>query len=161
MKTHIIIPAGTGVTRGVMVGTSAFLPSHQCLSAGLILTWGLNFRPLACGIFWSLSSGVFAGYSGFLPSFTGWSFKNKTEIKWMQLNTIKLRSWAIHSYHVALDMLHVMSAQCVAHDLHTIAPWPLERTCWRQFAALWGDCKRSWIVPFSAIFIIFIIITYS
>ena len=28
------------------------------------------------------------------------------------------------------------SAQCVelAGDLHTIAPWSLERTCWRQFA---------------------------
>ena len=25
-------------------------------------------------------------------------------------------------------------ARCVARDLHTIAPGPLERTCWRQFA---------------------------
>ena len=25
-------------------------------------------------------------------------------------------------------MLHVISARCVARDLHTIAPWPLERT---------------------------------
>ena len=38
--------------------------------------------------------------------------------------------------------LHVMSARCVARDLHTVAPGPLERTCWRQFAALWGDCKK-------------------
>ena len=32
--------------------------------------------------------------------------------------------------------LHVISARCVARDLHTIAPRPLERACWRQFAAL-------------------------
>ena len=40
-------------------------------------------------------------------------------------------------------MLHVMSTWCVACDLHTIAPWPLEQTCWRQFAAQWGDCKKK------------------
>ena len=39
-------------------------------------------------------------------------------------------------------MLHVMSARCVACFLHTIMPWPLERTCWRQFAARWGDCRN-------------------
>ena len=27
-------------------------------------------------------------------------------------------------------MLHVISAWCVARDLHTIEPGPLERTCW-------------------------------
>ena len=31
-------------------------------------------------------------------------------------------------------MLHMISAQCVACDLHTIAPRPLEHTCWRRFA---------------------------
>ena len=51
-------------------------------------------------------------------------------------------------------MLHVISAQCVAHDLHSIAPGPLERACWRQFAALWGDCKKSRIAPLNAIIII-------
>ena len=50
--------------------------------------------------------------------------------------------------------LHVISARCVARDLHTIAPGPLERTCWRQFAALWGDCKKSRIAPLNAIIII-------
>ena len=54
--------------------------------------------------------------------------------------------------------LHVISVRCVARDLHTIAPGPLERTCWRQFAALWGDCKKSRIVPLNAIIIIIIII---
>ena len=29
-------------------------------------------------------------------------------------------------------MLHIISARCVARDLHTIAPGPLERTCWRR-----------------------------
>ena len=53
-------------------------------------------------------------------------------------------------------MLHVMGAQCVARDLHTIAPGPLERTCWRQFAAQWGDCKKSRIAPLNAIIIIII-----
>ena len=51
-----------------------------------------------------------------------------------------------------------MGARCVAHDLHAIAPWPLERMCWRRFAALWGDCKKSRIVPLNAIIIIIIII---
>ena len=36
----------------------------------------------------------------------------------------------------------------VAHDLHTIAPGPLECACWRQFVAQWGDCKKSWIAPY-------------
>ena len=39
-------------------------------------------------------------------------------------------------------MLHVTSTQCVALDLHTILPWPLECTCWRQFVAQRGDCKN-------------------
>ena len=30
---------------------------------------------------------------------------------------------------------HVISALCVAWDLHMIAPGPLERSCWRQLAA--------------------------
>ena len=33
------------------------------------------------------------------------------------------------------NRLHVISARCVARDLHTIALWPLERTSRRQFAA--------------------------
>ena len=54
-------------------------------------------------------------------------------------------------------MLHVKSARCVARDLHKIAPGPLERACWRQFAALRGDCKKSRIAPLNAIIIIIII----
>ena len=55
--------------------------------------------------------------------------------------------------------LHVISARCFARDLHTIAPGPLERTCWKQFTVLWGDCRKSWLAPLNAIIIIIIIIT--
>ena len=52
--------------------------------------------------------------------------------------------------------LHVKSAWCVALDLHTIAPRPLEHTCWRQLAVLWEDCKKSQITPLNVIIIIII-----
>ena len=42
-------------------------------------------------------------------------------------------------YH---EMLHVINVQCVEHDLHTIGPGSLERTCRRWFAAQSGDCKK-------------------
>ena len=51
-------------------------------------------------------------------------------------------------------MLHVVSAQCVALDLHMIAPGPLECMCWRQFLVQWGVCKKSQIVPLNIIIII-------
>ena len=51
-------------------------------------------------------------------------------------------------------MLHMISARCVARDSHSIVPGPLERACWRQFVALWGDCKKSRIAPLNAIIII-------
>ena len=54
-------------------------------------------------------------------------------------------------------MLHVISARCVACDLHMIAPGPLERTCWRRFTAQWGDCKKSPIAPLNVIIIIVIV----
>ena len=63
----------------------------------------------------------------------------------------------ITSYHVTHDMLHVISALCAARDLHTIEPGPLERTCWRQFAARLGDRKKSRIAPFNAIIIILLL----
>ena len=34
----------------------------------------------------------------------------------------KLDTWAIPSYHVAHDMLHMKSVRCAARDLRTIAP---------------------------------------
>ena len=48
-------------------------------------------------------------------------------------------------------MLHVISAGYVARDLHTIAPGPLERTCWRRFAEQWSICKNSRFAPLNAI----------
>ena len=56
-------------------------------------------------------------------------------------------------------MLHMMSAPYVARGLHMIALWPLERTCWRQFAAQWGGCKKSRIAPFSTTISIIIIVS--
>ena len=53
--------------------------------------------------------------------------------------------------------LHVISARCVARDLHTVAPGPLERACWRQFAALWGNSKKSPNAPLNAIIIILLL----
>ena len=55
-------------------------------------------------------------------------------------------------------MLHVISARCVARDLHTFAPVPLERTCWGGLAAQGGDCKKSRIAPLNAIIIVISII---
>ena len=40
-----------GATRGVTVGTSAFLAWHQCYFAGSSHAWGLNLRALVCVIF--------------------------------------------------------------------------------------------------------------
>ena len=73
------------------------------------------------------------------------------------LNSVKINSWVVPLYHVA-HMLYVISAWCVACDLHTISPWPLEHTFWRQLAVQWGDWKKSWIAPFTVIIIIVIFI---
>ena len=43
--------------------------------------------------------------------------------------------------HMA-HMLHMISAQCVARDLHMIASGPFEHMCWRQISAQRGDCKH-------------------
>ena len=55
----------------------------------------------------------------------------------------------------------MMNVRCAARDLHTIAPGPLECTCWRWFAALWGDCKKSRKAPLNALIIIIILKSYS
>ena len=52
------------------------------------------------------------------------------------------------------NTLHVIGAWCVAHDFHTVVSWPLECKCWRQFAAQWGDYKKSWTASLNAIIII-------
>ena len=117
---------------------------------------GLEFRAVVCGIFGSSSPGVFSGYSGFLPAFIGLMIQ---PTKQAQINAISTLSNLIAElslrtkWYVAWH-LHVISARCVARDLRTIAPGPLERACWRQFAALWRDCKKSRIEPLNAIIII-------
>ena len=62
-----------------------------------------------------------------------------------------LNSWVVPSYHMTRNtmLLHVIGARCVARDLHTIAPGLLECTCWRQFAAQWGDCQEWWLSKIS------------
>ena len=109
---------------------------------GSSLSWGLNFRALVCGIFWSSSTGFSPGtpVSSPLSSVNGSAKKIKLKC---DLHSPKLNSWAVPSYHEAHDMLYVVSALCAARDLHMIAPGPLERACWRQLAAQWGYCKKK------------------
>ena len=76
-------------------------------------------------------------------------------------NSVKLNLWAVPSYQVVHGMLQVVSAQCVAHDVHMIVSWPLECTCWRQFVMLWEDCVQSGIVPFIVIVIILTVIKWQ
>ena len=94
-----------GAMRGVTVSTSAYLACHQSYCVGLHLAWGFNLQALVCGIFWSLSPGVFSGYSGFLPSFIGsWFSKwNKAQINAIETLS-NLISWAVPSYQVARNM---------------------------------------------------------
>ena len=132
---------------------SAFLACHQCYCAGSSLAWGLNLRAVVCGIFWSSLPGVFSGYSGFLPSFIGLMVQ---PIKWSSnkyaISTLSnlIAELSLHTKWQVTWHLHVISAWCVARDLHTTAPGPFECTCWRQFTALWGDCKKSRIAPLNA-----------
>ena len=63
--------------------------------------------------------------------------------------------------HGTQHMLHVISTQCVAHDLHTIAPGRLECTYWRRFPAQWGDCQKSQTAPLNVIFFFFLLLLLS
>ena len=89
----------SGMMHGATVSTSAFLACHQCYCASL--TWDLNLQALVCSIFWSLFPGVFSRYSSFLPSSIGLMVQS---IKWSSnrcdLNSVKLNSWAVSSYHL-------------------------------------------------------------
>ena len=49
----------------------------------------------------------------------------------------------------------MICARCVARDLHKITSGPLERTCWRWFAAQRGDCKKSRTAPSNVIIILY------
>ena len=61
-------------------------------------------------------------------------------------------------YQVAHNTLHMISTRFFACDLHAVVPWLLERTCWRQFMAQQGDCKKSTTALLNTTLIIFIII---
>ena len=37
-------------------------------------------------------------------------------------SSAKLNNKAVHSHYISYDMLHLTSARCDAHDLHTTAP---------------------------------------
>ena len=54
----------------------------------------------------------------------------------------RLQRWGFSGLSNTGDLLHVISAQCFACDLHTIAPGPLECACWRWFAVQQGDCVK-------------------
>ena len=54
-------------TRGVTSSMSSFLACHQCYCAGLSVAWGLNLRPLVCGI----SEARRQGFSPGTPVFIG------------------------------------------------------------------------------------------
>ena len=47
----------------------------------------------------------------------------------------------------------MIRSRCVACDLLTIAPRPLERMCWRPVVGQWWDCQKSQSVPVSVIII--------
>ena len=115
-----------GATRGVTISMSAFLACHQYYCAGSSLAPGLNLRAVVCGIFWSSSPGVFSGYSSFLPSFIGLMIQPAKEAQINAIWIISALSKLIaelslrNKWHVTRH-LHMISARCVARDLHTIA----------------------------------------
>ena len=49
--------------------------------------------------------------------------------------TLKINAISAPPNLIAELSLRTKKHTTVAHDLHTIVPWPLERTCWRQFTA--------------------------
>ena len=53
------------------------------------------------------------------------SQQNKTKNKYSS-NSVKLNCWAVPLYHRVHNMLHVIGAWSAAHNLHRIAPLPLE-----------------------------------
>ena len=101
----------------------------------------------------NLSSGVFSGFSSFLPIFIVlFSVSvNKISYNKCDFNSVKPDNWAVPSYHVVYSVLHVISARCVVRDLCTIASWPLECKCWRKLTAQSGNCNQSWTAPFRVI----------
>ena len=61
-----------------------------------------------------------------------WFQPIKSKVK---INEISTLSIAELPHHNKWHKLHMISAPCVACDLHAVVPWPLEHTCLRQFVA--------------------------
>ena len=71
------------------------------------------------------------------PLSVSWfSQQNKAQINAISTLSNLIAELSLRTKWHVTGHLHVISARCVARDLHTVAPGPLERTCWRQFAAL-------------------------
>ena len=104
-----------------MVSTSAFLACHQRYCAGSGLAWGLNFRALVCGIFWSLSPKGFLPVIWFPPLLRRFNGSvHKIKLSKCDLNSVKLNSLSCPSVpRGTRHMLHVISVRCFARDLHT------------------------------------------
>ena len=149
-----------------MVSTSAFLACHQW---GFESRLGLEISSSSMWHFLKLVVGGFLRILRFPPLLHRLMVStNKDKAKINAIPTLSnlIAELSLHSYQVAICMLHVISTGCVACDLHMIAPGPLKRTCWIQFLAQWGDCKNNlklcssmWLLLF-IIIITIIIITY-
>ena len=61
------------------------------------------------------------------------------------------------TWHVTLHVACGKCSMCCMRFAHDCKP--LERTCWRQFTAQWGDCKKSLIGHLNAIIVTIIITT--
>ena len=156
VKITTPLPVHVGLGRRVVtVSMSAVLACHLCYCAGSSFAWGLNLRAVVFSEArrqrFSLGTAVSSP-----PSSVQWfSQQNKAQINAISTLSNLIAELSLRTkWHVTWH-LHVISARCVARDVLTIAPGPLE--LWRQFAALWGDCKTSRIAPLNAIIILLLL----
>ena len=109
-----------------------------------------------------------------LPSLVnGFSLLNKCNF-----SSVKLNSWTVPMYHIPRNMLHMISSWCVANDLHIIVPRHLSvrvgdssryseeivQNLELCLSTQWGDCTKSWIVPFNTVrrlYKIFLIVPFN
>ena len=116
-------------------------PAHSLLIFEIVLVSGWPSTKERASQGW-----IFLGKFHVLPHWDRNRPSHAITVYWrwksLDLNSVKLNSWAVPLYQVAHCRLHLISTRCATRDLHTIVPGPLERTCWRQFAAQWRDCKN-------------------
>ena len=128
-----------------MVSTSAF-PATTCYqhySMGSSLGWGFNFQAVECGIFWSSLSGVFSRYISFLPLLISYWFSQPNKANINAISTLSNNSWAVSSYFVVYNMLHVRCLICFYVICTQLEPGHLN-ICTEdvQFAVQGKDCKK-------------------